>query len=186
MTQSELAEKLNYSDKAVSKWERGESLPDILVLSSLTDMYGVPLDYLIHDHSNEKIKPENPHKKRNHIIITLLSIALVWLLATIAVVILTWAAPNFRLNWVIFAGALFVSEIVALVFNSIWGNTKFNYLIITAMLWTALVTFYFVFRNSFITPRIFFIGIPAQIIIVFWSVLYFKHKDKSKTAEDSK
>ena len=32
LTQLQLAEKLNYSDKAVSKWERGESLPDVAVL----------------------------------------------------------------------------------------------------------------------------------------------------------
>ena len=32
LTQLELAERLNYSDKAVSKWERGEGLPDVLVL----------------------------------------------------------------------------------------------------------------------------------------------------------
>ena len=32
LTQAELAERLNYSDKAVSKWERGESLPDIAVI----------------------------------------------------------------------------------------------------------------------------------------------------------
>ena len=38
MTQFELAQRLNYSDKAVSKWERGESVPDIAVLKALTDI----------------------------------------------------------------------------------------------------------------------------------------------------
>ena len=47
MTQIELAEKLNYSDKAISKWERGESVPDISVLKQIADMYGVTVDYLI-------------------------------------------------------------------------------------------------------------------------------------------
>jgi transcriptional regulator with XRE-family HTH domain len=52
MTQLELAEKLNYTDKAVSKWERGESLPDIAVLKTIADMFGVGLDYLVsEDHS---------------------------------------------------------------------------------------------------------------------------------------
>ena len=32
LTQAGLAEKLNYSDKAVSKWERGDSIPDVLTL----------------------------------------------------------------------------------------------------------------------------------------------------------
>ena len=36
LTQAELAEKLNYSDKAVSKWEKGESLPGVEVLYKLS------------------------------------------------------------------------------------------------------------------------------------------------------
>ena len=52
LTQLELAEKLNYSDKAVSKWERGESTPDVAVLTHIADLFGVPLDYLVReDHS---------------------------------------------------------------------------------------------------------------------------------------
>ena len=47
LTQLELAEKLNYSDKSVSKWERGESLPDIAVLKEIADLFGVTLDYLV-------------------------------------------------------------------------------------------------------------------------------------------
>lgn len=41
MTQKELAEKLYVSDKAVSKWERGQSLPDITMLNPLADVLGV-------------------------------------------------------------------------------------------------------------------------------------------------
>ncbi|MDD6251820.1 MAG: helix-turn-helix transcriptional regulator, partial [Oscillospiraceae bacterium] len=50
MTQLELAEILNYSDKAVSKWERGDSIPDITVLTKIADMFGVTLDYLVRPH----------------------------------------------------------------------------------------------------------------------------------------
>ena len=54
MTQIELAEKLNYSDKAVSKWERGESIPDVLVLKQIADMHGVTVDYLLTDVHEEQ------------------------------------------------------------------------------------------------------------------------------------
>ena len=47
MTQLELGEKLNYSDKAVSKWEHGDSMPDISVLVEMADMFGVTIDYLV-------------------------------------------------------------------------------------------------------------------------------------------
>ena len=43
MTQLELAEKLNYSDKTISKWERAESSPDISVLAEMAALFGVPL-----------------------------------------------------------------------------------------------------------------------------------------------
>ena len=35
LTQSQLAEKLNYSDKSISKWERGDVLPDIVTISMI-------------------------------------------------------------------------------------------------------------------------------------------------------
>lgn len=59
MTQLELAEKLSFSNKAVSKWERGESLPDILVLKSIADLFGVTVDDLI----SEELRPAAPGKE---------------------------------------------------------------------------------------------------------------------------
>ena len=47
MTQAELADKLNYSDKAVSKWERGESMPDVLTLVQLAELFGVRMNDLV-------------------------------------------------------------------------------------------------------------------------------------------
>ena len=57
MTQLELAEKLNYSDKSVSKWERAESIPDVTILKSLADIFGVTVDYLL---GNTDIKEKAP------------------------------------------------------------------------------------------------------------------------------
>ena len=54
MTQLELAEELNYSDKAVSKWERGESIPDVIILKQLADRFSVSVDFLLRaDHPSE-------------------------------------------------------------------------------------------------------------------------------------
>lgn len=49
MTQKELASKLNYSDKVISKWERGETLPDINALKGIARFYNVSLDALVED-----------------------------------------------------------------------------------------------------------------------------------------
>lgn len=52
-TQLKLAEQLNITDKAVSKWEAGEGNPDILLLPKLAEMFGVSIDYLL-----TGVKPE--------------------------------------------------------------------------------------------------------------------------------
>ena len=54
LTQAEFAEQLNYTDKAVSKWERGESLPDIVILKQIADMFGVKVDYLLSEHFDDE------------------------------------------------------------------------------------------------------------------------------------
>ena len=47
LTQSELAEKLNVSNKAVSKWENGQGYPDISLFPALSSLFGVSIDYLM-------------------------------------------------------------------------------------------------------------------------------------------
>ena len=91
MTQIELAEKLNYSDKAVSKWERGESVPDISVLKAIADLFGVTVDYLITaDHDPKELEPraeddeKSKKRKRTHVMIAGMSGLLVWPRKTIA------------------------------------------------------------------------------------------------------
>ncbi len=47
MTQRELAEQLNVSDKAVSRWERDEAMPDLTLIPVLADIFGVTADELL-------------------------------------------------------------------------------------------------------------------------------------------
>lgn len=47
LTQAEFAARFNYSDKAVSKWERGDSLPDVVMLKTIADLYGLRVDDLL-------------------------------------------------------------------------------------------------------------------------------------------
>lgn len=65
ITQVEFAEKINYSDKAVSKWERGESIPDVAVLKSIGDFFGVTIDFLVTEHSeSERLKKKQITRSR--------------------------------------------------------------------------------------------------------------------------
>lgn len=185
LTQIELAEKLNYSDKAVSKWERGESIPNIAVLVSIANLFNVSLDYLVEEEHDKTVTaektPEKDHSKRNYGFITGMCVLLVWAIATLSFVAITLAAPDCSGQWLAFIYAVPVSLIVWLVFNSLWLNKRINYLIISALMWSVLASLHItalVFgKNIWL---IYLIGIPCQIIILFWSGLRFKKKDKRK------
>ena len=192
MTQLDLAEKLNYSDKAVSKWERGDSLPDVLVLKNIADLFGVTVDYLItSEHptplptlsdGDEPISQRRKHKFpfRVHAVITGMSVLLVWLIATLLVFIF-WYTPMSSLagKLIPFVYAVPVSAVVWLVLNSIWFNRRRNYLIISLLMWSVLASVYLtvlVFGANL--WLIYALGIPGQAIIFMWSGMWAGAKKK--------
>lgn len=172
LTQAELAEKINYSDKAVSKWECGDSMPDVSVLKQLAELLGVTVDYLLcEDHVEAPaVQQESYARKKNKLIITFLSATLVWLIATLIFTIVNLCAPDAQYSGFVFIYATPATAVVFLVFNSIWGNQRWNFAIITALIWTILASLYFVFFEYNIW-LIFILGIPAQIIVLLWSRL---------------
>lgn len=179
MTQLELAEYLNYSDKAVSKWERGESIPDIVTLKAVADRFSVSVDYLLRaDHPVEtEIKCQYTKRQRlNHALITLISCVLVWLIAIFVHAVVRAANPVEGQLWMTYMYAVPVTLVVLLVFNSIWGNRRNNFVIISALIWTVLASAYisvlvFVSLNMWL---LFVLGVPAQIIVGLWSGIRLK------------
>lgn len=181
MTQLDLGEKLNYSDKAVSKWERGESVPDIGVLKQMADMFSVSLDYLVE--SEHEHKPESKHsfsrRMHNHGFITGISILLVWLIATFVFVVCDIVIGGEPMHWMAFVYAMPASMIVWLVFNSVWFNRRRNFLIISLLMWTTLLSVYLTVLPFGFNPwQIFVLGVPGQIIIFMWSRI--KPKDSKQ------
>ena len=127
MTQLELAEKLNYSDKAISKWERGESIPDVTVLKAIADLFGVTLDYLLEEDHEQKPMPsqESPgYQHRNRKVATGLSVLLVWFMAILSYVVMDLAVPDNIVCWLPFAYAvpttLISSPSTMWIFAPIW------------------------------------------------------------------
>lgn len=174
ITQADLAEQLNYSDKAVSKWERGESVPDIAVLKQIADLFGVKVDYLLtNEHTDDQFTApkQSKHVRRNHILITAISIALVWLIATAIFVNIQIIVPTVQDHWLTFIVAIPVSLIVWLIFNAVWFNTKRNFLIISLLIWSILLLVYLCLLLFFdLNAWLWFcIGIPGQIIVLLWS-----------------
>jgi transcriptional regulator with XRE-family HTH domain len=166
ITQAQLAERLNYSDKAVSKWEKGESLPPIDIFYKLSRMYKVSLDSIV---GEEKVKVREIDKqdlKKRYLHITLLSVLAVWLVALILFVAFDIFA-NMSV-WMCFAWAVPVSAIVGIVFDCIWNKRKFLFWLVTLLVWSILLCFAVQFM-VFNIWKILLIGIPLQIGIIIWS-----------------
>ena len=181
MTQVELAEKLHYSDKTVSKWERGESTPDISVLVEIADLFGVSLDYIAR---GENIDEEVIVKKRseaiyNHRVITYLSEGLVGFIALLAFII-TSLVSSATFQWLYFVYALPIVMIIRLIFNSIWFNPRNNYLIISILMWSVLAAIHVTFLYFKINiGLIYLLGIAGEIIIILWSFIKKPKKIKN-------
>ncbi len=178
MTQIELAEQLSYSDKAISKWERAESMPDITVLKAIADLFAVPLDYLVQEEPQlPRTEQPLPDKGHNHRVITTLSVLLVWFVATLSYVLIDVLVADVRHHWLVFLYAVPVSAIVWLVFNSIWFNTRRNYPIISTLMWSALISAVLtLFAFSIHAWQLLLLGIPGQVIIFIWSRLEYHQK----------
>lgn len=183
MTQIDLAERLRYSDKAVSKWERGESVPDITVLVQLADLFEVSLDKLVRGEKPDSTPvpaPQPERKKRRGLIIGM-SVLLVWLIATLLFIVFVLTETGSSWRWLCFVYAVPISLLVWLVLNSIWFNQRRNYLIISFMMWSLLAALYLtLFPLGGHLWLIFLLGVPGQVILIFWSRLNVRSSEKSQ------
>ncbi len=166
-TQLELADKLNYSDKAISKWERGESAPDIFVLKQISDIYGITVNDLL---AQDKMTV----KKRTsqfRAVVTMLSVGIVWLIAVIAFVLIKLIggdeSPFANLSFVY---AIPISAIIVLVFATVWENKITGCISASIIIWGILLSL----ALSIVVESIWLlliVGIPLQIMIVLWYLL---------------
>ncbi len=188
MTQIELAEQLNYSDKAVSKWERGESMPDISVLVEIAGLFDVSLDYLVQEeHLAQKTKKKEPLAARyNRGFITGVSLVLVWFVALLAFVVVSLVFKDATRQWLAFLYAVPVCLIAWLTFNSTWFDTRVNYLIISLLMWSGLACIHvsllvFGVMNAWL---LYLLGIPGEIMILMW--MGIKRRPKKETEKETK
>lgn len=179
LTQSELAEKLNYTDKSISKWERGESLPDIIVFKQIADIYGVTLDTLLSENEKKAAPEKNyaPFLKQKHFLITLMSVGIVWLVATIVFACIGMIFAHVNGAWMVFIFAIPISFIIFTIFSFIWGHTGMQTLSMSGLLWTIALTLFLMIDNPHIW-LVFICPIPFQVLALMW--LIFKKKFSKK------
>ncbi len=191
-TQADLAEKLNYSDKAVSKWERGESVPDVLTLAALAERFGVTVNDLLVD-PNElpeetgsvqqamgQMVEKTLKRKANKRIILALSSILVWFVALLIFVVLD--AVNVPNSWLAFFYAIPADAIVLLSLRSAWKDFRWNRALISMIMWGSIVSLYMtlLILLSFNAWKIFLLGIPGQAAILLWFRLFRQEKGGSE------
>ena len=174
LTQAEIAEKLNYSDKAVSKWERGESVPDLYILKQLADFYGVTIDVLLKEPSLLKHKSFK-NKPLLRAVIAVCSTMMVWLVAVCAYAFINIIIPSITNTWLAFIYAIPITFIVLLVLTSVWKKKITTGIIISFLAWTTILSVYLSLKFLLLKPPhtlwlVFLIGIPLQVFIIFWSI----------------
>ncbi len=196
LTQAGLAEKLNYSDKAVSKWERGDSIPDVITLMQiagqfhitvddlLTDMEALPEDMGKLERAMTQVSEKALKRKANKNIILALSSTLVWFVALLIFVVLsTLDIPHSTLA---FLYAVPANAIVLLSLRSAWHDFRWNKALISAIVWGSLLSIYasvYAFAN-FNAWKILLLGIPGQIAIFLWFRMFQHTETETAAAEE--
>lgn len=167
LTQQALAEKLNYTSKAISKWERGESIPEIETLIAIASFFKVTVDYLLHENANEHSKDFIPSeiKDKNILFTGALAITIVWMIATIIFVYLI--QQHNVIAFQVFMWAIPIS--LLLICFYIKKRSKVERMIVfSILLWTILIAAFiqFIDLNLYL---IFLVGLPAQLALFLWS-----------------
>ncbi len=191
LTQVGLAEKLNYSDKAISKWERGESVPDVLTLTQLAELFGVTVDDLLADpnalpettsrveKAMEKAVEKTLKRKADKGMILGLSSVLVWFVALLIFVVVS--SLDVPYSWLSFIYAVPANAIVMLSLRSAWRDFRWNKTLVSAIVWGSLLSIHIsllVFLQVNIW-KIYLLGLPGQIAIFMWFRM-FRNATKEK------
>ena len=167
LTQTDLAEKLNYSDKSISKWERGDGLPDLTVTAQLAEIFGLTVDDMLADKPRRKLMTT-----RNKIIITLLSIGIAWLVATVLFFLFELVAPNSYDWWLLYIYAIPTSAIVGIVFSCIWWKKIHIFASISTLIWSVALCILLTVIAHVNEPKIYLIFIVAGVVQVM-TILWF-------------
>ena len=168
LTQAELGEKLNYSDKTISKWERGEDIPDAYVLTQMAELFGVTVDYLLSSHdaweSPEQQEEEEQRQAERHYsinVIIAISVLGVWTMA-LTIFVMLWLFDI--ILWQTFVVALPVSILTFMVLICVFRRRKYLQFVIAAFVLSMFILLYFTLPMQ--KPwQLFLIAVPAEVIV---------------------
>jgi len=172
MTQLELAKKLNYSDKAISRWEKGEVLPDVEVLQNICNIYNISIEEIFKEDFEESFTKIKDSQLANKIIVAIFLMCVVWTAITISFVYLKIVYHH--AFWQAFVWGVPITCLIGHIFNQLYfKNKKITFILHTIFIWSLLTSVYVQFL-SYNLWLIFLIGIPVQGSII--ASAYIKKK----------
>ena len=175
LTQAQLAEKLNYSDKSVSKWERADAMPDLLVAKTIADLFGVTVDWMLTSHDAWDGKTAKVHYSSS----TITGVALVgiWTLAILLFLILHWALH--KLVWIVLLVAVPLSLVTLLVLNSVWRRERYHLLTVSLLVLSLFgLAWFLLYQQISDIWSLVFLWVPAQLVV--WLSFRIRRKKEKK------
>lgn len=186
ITQLNLAEKLNYSDKAVSKWERGESLPDVFTIMKIAEALGVTMSYLLGEEelpkAPDRIVNEKRSKRSISVFVPLVSAVGIYFIASVLFLVfkqIPSVAPYADYS---FLFALPVMFITLSVFSFIWWHNVSQFVCLSMLIWSVYVSIYTAVDLFADLPDFKYIFISCTILqiicIIVFAFVHFKKKNR--------
>ena len=165
LTQAELGAKLNYSDKTISKWERGEAIPDAFVLVQLAEIFGVSVNDLLssQDKWEPPVDPVAADNARSYSVNVIIAIVLISVFtAALTVFVTLWLLDI--IEWRVFLVALSVELLVYLILDCIFKHARhLPYLLGGFVLSLFLLAYFFLPLDR--PWQLFLLAIPAEALV---------------------
>ena len=166
LTQGELAEKLNYSDNTVSRWEHAEITPSVETLAQIAELFSVAVDSLLKEDIVKQNEEETKVNMVKWIATTLLAFSFIWFLAAI-IYFYVETFLHYDL-WMVFMWSIPLSFLVLLNISYRWKNRIFKFCFLSAIVWSTLTCFYLQFL-AYDIWLIYIVGIPVQVALSIWT-----------------
>ena len=168
MTQAELGAALNYSDKSISKWERGEGIPDAYVLTQMAELFGVSVDYILSSHDSMEapvgmpVEPTEMQKPKYSAAIIIAIAILSVMTAALTAFVIVWLCGT--IEWRIFLIGISLSLLADLVLDCVFFKAQGLQYILSAFVVSLFVLGYFIEPDANLW-QLFLISVPAVALV---------------------
>jgi len=162
MTQAELGALLNYSDKTISKWERGEAIPDAYVLTQMAEIFGVSVDHILSSHDKWEKPKENEIEQVSYSVEHIIAIAVIGVLTAFLIAFVAMWLMDV-VEWRLFLFALNAAILVYMILICVFKRTRHLQFVIAAFVASVFVLLYFYIPAN--PWQLFIVLVPAEVLV---------------------